>query len=429
MAVLNYAADLQVKEKEAYLKLVEKDRQEQASRESSVTEESEKREESGKKQEETSGEGENDCAEQMIRVLLMTTGYQSYFHPSVTAVRDGETISCTVENMQSSGDTVTIPPHKNGIQITSIQRQCGSPVYQGNIEIRKTPQGLEVINQVPLETYLEAVVPSEMPSSYEKEALKAQAVCARTYAWKQMQEGRLKEYGADVDDSVSFQVYQNVSPHKSTTEAVRETKGQILCYDGRPIQAYYFSTSAGATSTDEIWGAETAAPYLKSVTCKFDSQEAWSKWETRIPWETLEIRAGEHSGKAGVLYSVSATEKNESGAVTGLKVVTENGSFTLEEEYSIRQFLSPQGYMVTERDGTVTEGGSLLPSAYFSLESDPGASLLIRGGGFGHGVGMSQNGANAMAGEGYTFREILDYFFKDVELEKLSQGYGSSRLQ
>ena len=99
-----------------------------------------------------------------------------------------------------------------------------------------------------------------MPSGYEKEALKAQAVCARTYAWIHMQEHGLEEYGADVDDSVNYQVYQNIPPQESTTEAVQETNGQILCQNGEPVETYYFSTSAGVTSTDEIWGADAAAP-------------------------------------------------------------------------------------------------------------------------------------------------------------------------
>ena len=204
-----------------------------------------------------------------IRVLLMTTDYQSYFHPRVTVLRDGKEIVCSFENMAASEEPVVIPAHENGIQLTSIQRQCGNPVYQGSLEIQRTDQGFTVINELPLETYLEAVVPSEMPSGYQKEALKAQAVCARTYAWKQMQEGRLSKYGADVDDSVNYQVYQNIAPQQATSEAVRETEGKILCQNGKPVQAYYFSTSSGVTSTDEIWGAEEPAPYLKSVDCGF----------------------------------------------------------------------------------------------------------------------------------------------------------------
>lgn len=79
-----------------------------------------------------------------------------------------------------------------------------------------------------------------MPATYEKEALKAQAVCARTYAWKQIQEQRLHELEADVDDTVNFQVYGNMEPQKAATEAVRETEGQILCQDGEAVEAYYF---------------------------------------------------------------------------------------------------------------------------------------------------------------------------------------------
>ena len=120
-----------------------------------------------------------------------------------------------------------------------------------------------------------------------------------TYAWKQMQEGRLSKYGADVDDSVNYQVYQNIAPQQATSEAVRDTEGKILCQNGKPVQAYYFSTSSGVTSTDEIWGAEEPAPYLKSVDCGFDSEEPWSQWETEILWETLERRAQEIQGASG----------------------------------------------------------------------------------------------------------------------------------
>ena len=103
-----------------------------------------------------------------------------------------------------------------------------------------------------------------MPSGYPAEALKAQAVCARTYAVRQMGEQRLAGYGADVDDSVSFQVYNNIGRQSATDEAVDATRGVIMTYGGEPIQAYFFSTSCGHTSTDEVWGGE-GAPYLRSV--------------------------------------------------------------------------------------------------------------------------------------------------------------------
>lgn len=403
LSVLNQAASSQLNEKKEYLKLAQQ------------MEKSRKREEATKK-EKTEREVSPKKESSMIRVLLKNEKEDSYFHPDVTLKRNGEKFYYGRETVDEAGGTIKIPEDKKGIQILSMSRQCGAPVYQGSMEIKSNPQGLLLINELSLETYLEAVVPSEMPSYYELEALKAQAVCARTYAWKQIQEGRLKEYGADVDDSVSFQVYGNILPQKETSRGVRETEGQILCYNGEPVQAYYFSTSAGATSTDEIWGAETPAPYLKSVACEFDSQQPWSRWTTKVDWEDLTERAEQKTGRKEEVLAVVVTEKNESGAVTGLTVTTETGAFTLEEEYAIREFLSPSEKVVTEKDGRETEGGGLLPSAYFTLKAVPKDSLSITGGGYGHGVGMSQNGANQMAAEGYGYWEILEYFFKDVQL-------------
>ncbi|MFR3949296.1 MAG: hypothetical protein ACLTZM_20985 [Ruminococcus sp.] len=97
--------------------------------------------------------------------------------------------------------------------------------------------------------------------------------------------------------------------------------------------------------------------------------------------------------------------------------MTENKSIQLEGEYEIRQFLSPAGCLITEKDGSIVNGSNLLPSAYFELNVKSGKAVQIQGKGYGHGVGMSQNGANEMAREGYGWQEILNYFFKDITLE------------
>ncbi|MCD7868446.1 MAG: SpoIID/LytB domain-containing protein [Clostridiales bacterium] len=355
-----------------------------------------------------------------IRVLLMDTDYATYEHPSVTVIQDGIETTYTPQSPELSQGTFLLEGGTEGITVTSIVRRDGCPTYPGTLELTSTGQGILLINELPLEEYLKAVVSSEMPSSYSMEAQKAQAVCARTYAWRQMEEGKLSGYGADVDDSVSFQVYQNVFPTEASAAAVEETAGKILCKDGEPIQAYYFSTSSGVTSTDEIWGAEPAADYLKSVACDFDSQEPWSQWSVEIPWENLDAAARSLLPEGGALTALEIRKKSESGAVTGLTVIMENGSVEVENEYNVREFLSPSGCVITEKDGSQTVGGRLLPSAYFSLEYTAGDSILLQGGGYGHGVGMSQNAANEMGKMGYTFEEILDYFFQDVEIELLA---------
>lgn len=356
-----------------------------------------------------------ETQEETIRVLIRNTEQQSCYHSAVTLTYHGEERTYTTESPELKDGPVVLCAEE-GIAVTSVKRQEGTPVYRGNVEIKAESEGLLLINELPVEQYLEGVVPSEMPSSYPPEALKVQAVCARTYAWKQMQEKRLEEYGADVDDSVNFQVYQNVFPKESTTNAVNDTRGEVICQNKELIEAYYFSTSAGETSTDEVWGAKEAASYLKSVPCTFDSQEPWSAWEVEIPWDQLQTNARKYTDPEAVLKSIQITRKNQSGAVLGLWVVTDKGSFSLSEEYEIREFFSPSGCTIHGKDGAVMTGDALLLSAYFTMELYPGEKVSLSGKGYGHGVGMSQNGAKAMAQQGYTYREILDYFYQDIEI-------------
>ena len=360
------------------------------------------------------------AADPVIRVLLTTTDFSSRFHDEVTVSYNGKEVTYKAEEVKQKGNKIRIPAQKDGIQILSIERQSGNPVYEGSIEIIPEAEGLEVINELSLEKYLTRVVPSEMPATYEKEALKAQAVCARTYAWKQIQEHALEKLEADVDDSVSFQVYGNIASQEAATEAVKETESQILCQNGEAVEAYYFSTSAGVTSTDEIWGSSIAAPYLKSVPCQFDKEEPWSSWTVEIPWEMLEKRAGEKMGKELTLLAVSVVKRSESGAATELEIVMGEGeTFEIKNEYEIREFLAPTGCTITESNGTETTGGKLLPSAYMELGRTKDGNLSVAGKGYGHGVGMSQTGANCMAEQGYDYREILDYFFRNVTIENL----------
>ena len=99
-----------------------------------------------------------------------------------------------------------------------------------------------------------------------------------------------------------------------------------------------------------------------------------------------------------------------------LRVITEGGSFDIEGEYEVRSFLSPEGCIITENDGTETEGGRLLPSGYFSMEKAPCQSVILSGRGYGHGVGMSQTAACEMAKQGESYTDILEYFFNDIRL-------------
>ena len=136
--------------------------------------------------------------------------------------------------------------------------------YPGELIYYEEEEGWVIVNEVPLEEYLRRVVPSEMPSAYAKEALKAQAVCARTYAVWQMREYAYPEYEAHVNDSVSYQVYNHIDSQETTDQAVEATAGQIMLYGDGPVKAYYFAASCGSTTDENIWekGDREQTPYI-----------------------------------------------------------------------------------------------------------------------------------------------------------------------
>lgn len=393
-----------------------------------------------KKQEEVKQAEENvpqtEAEDSNIRVLIKTDNYSSYEHSSLQfsvqgdykitgseeVIPSGETVTVKTDSPYFTQDSFRIEPLEEGCTLTllSVTRGQGNPVYQGAFTFYKDGNGFRIVNELPVEDYLRGVVPSEMPSSYEMEALKAQAVCARTYAYVQLKDDKLKDLGAQVDDSVSFQVYQNSGTNERTDEAVAQTKGEILCQDGQPIDAYYFSTSHGKTSTDEVWEASAPAAYLKSVVCEYDKEEPWYRWNITFSKEQLLSRIQDTYPEITDFDSLEILEVGEGDAVLSIGIHYQGQSVTLQNEYAIRQLLSPQGMDITRQDGSVVAGGALLPSAYFTLEElQDGGTLTgytIHGGGYGHGVGLSQNGAQHMAQEGKAYGEILEYFYNGVTL-------------
>lgn len=141
-----------------------------------------------------------------------------------------------------------------------------------------------MVNELPLEEYLYSVVPSEMPASYPLEALKAQAICARTYAYGHMSRAGYPRYGAHVDDSTSYQVYNNITEADSATTAVKETYGQMILTDeGTVANTYYYSTSCGVGTTANVWktAEAEALDYLKKRPAESGEPDADGRWGNR----------------------------------------------------------------------------------------------------------------------------------------------------
>lgn len=375
-----------------------------------------------------------------IRVLLMTNGYANIVHPSVEMSSASGFCITFGDQTQEAGpeQPLTFAPDdprfqsgqirvsaKDGgeIALNSIQRGCGTPSYAGVIELRTTAEGIAVINELPVETYLCRVVPSEMPCTYELEALKAQAVCARSYAYQQMQSFAYPEYEAHVNDSTDYQVYGNSLPQEATNQAVAETGGQVVRYQERLVTTYYYSTSCGKTAGVEAWGTAPNAEnqYLQSVEVKdeqgdYEAGLPWYRWEAKIPAGTLSGLISQNTGtNVGTLQSVEVTRSGAGGVALQICATGDAGSVTVDTENKIRRALGGSGYEIVNQAGTAVASTALLPSAFFTIRRE-GDVFIVSGGGFGHGIGMSQNGANEMAKKGKNYIDILTMFFREVSV-------------
>ncbi len=470
-------------------------------------------------------------AMEYIRVLVKASNYDDIFHqepvftcdvdftvvygPEGSLKREdhgaGEEITLEAGSSYFESDRVKVIPSvlTGKVVLKNCSRSQGIPSYRGSMEFLRAQEGIVAVNEVLLEEYLYSVVPSEMPSRYPAEALKAQAVSARTYAYGHMEHAAYPQYGAHVDDSTSYQVYNNILEQESTTTAVKETYGQLLLtQEGDLAGAYYYSTSCGVGSDASVWKT-AAAPTLTYLRAKslsrramaqetalgsqgspegeipatggtlsgggnavdmgealkdeavfaafissrdeddFEAEEGWYRWTYQAEeldkehmLEVLQKRYAANSAlvltwKDGAYESCPVEElqditdiyieKRGSGGVAD-ELVIEAGTQKIKviSEHNIRYVLNDGKSKVIRQDGSSVASPNLLPSGFFTItvgrEDENVVKYALTGGGFGHGVGMSQNGAREMAASGYSAEEILLYFYEHCSIVNV---YGS----
>ncbi len=305
---------------------------------------------------------------------------------------------------------VYITPFSGGqIRIDSFQRGVSPkfyPQYRGVFEVTLRPGGkFQVINEVSLEEYLYLVVPSEMPVSWPLEALKAQAVAARTFAIAQAFQSRNGARGYHVDDSTSSQVYNNHQEAERARQAIDQTAGEVLQHpDGRITSTYFFASSPQ------------------------DSASPWYKWSVTLSGTELNNMLQRTLSKSiGTVKNLKITERDGTGKAVCLLIEGTTGSAEVRGELNIRSVLRPAKQytggtdVVMERSGGRVLNQALLPSAYFSMditrdEAGRISSIKFTGGGSGHGLGMSQWGAKQMADAGHSYVEILAKYYPERQL-------------
>jgi len=263
--------------------------------------------------------------------------------------------------------------------------------YTGKIEVWHGGQGLYLINEIPLEEYIKSVVKSETGRDWDLEALKAQAVVARTYAvFMKSKNGHFKY---DITSTTLHQVYNGDVQDERISEAVKGTEDEMLTFEGNPIEAFYHSTCGGHTEDPgEVFGK--SLPYLKAqpVKCELSPLAVWAR---RIPLAEL----GEALQLEGIT-NAAVKSYTASGRVREVEITASNG-LNLIKATELRKIL----------------GWKRLPSTAFTLQLEEDA-LVIDGTGYGHGVGLCQWSALEMAREGKNYAEILSFFYPGTQLAK-----------
>lgn len=306
----------------------------------------------------------------------------------------------------------------------------GAKPYRGSLIVQATVNGLAVINVVGFEDYLRGVLPCEVSPSWPMESLKAQAVAARTYALANL--GKHGRSGFDLCSGVDCQVYGGAQVESATTDqAVGATRGVVAVFNGQPIAALYHSSSGGYTEDSAtVWN--WAVPYLKGV--PDDDPSPYANWTRQVPEDEFQAAlkaAGYDIGRVTALTPASA---GSSGRAAQWVIAGETGSARLSGE-QLRRILSLKStfFVVSYRSPSVD--GPLSLSTGVEAASGPGQAVVpavapigtasfgdapgawvFYGHGWGHGVGMSQWGAMAMARGGHTYEEILQYYYQGISL-------------
>jgi len=327
--------------------------------------------------------------------------------------------------------------------------EIGGKKYAGVLEFTKDTNGkIKVINHLSLDRYIKGVLPNEVYPSWENEALKAAAVATRTYTLKSIR-GKHSSHGFDVCTTTCCQVYAGLTKTADSTDrAVEETKGQVLYYNGALAETVYHAISGGITeSAAGAWGGSPDAhPYLKVVETPFESYHGLSRgvWKKLITLDELDALVSSSSYRNTLTGKVVGVSYKRNGGYINNMTLTDNlgNSVTLKTSSAVRSLFGKYVYssnfnidrmykgvnqstsslpVITANGTESTNGSSLTVVTAEGISQIAGAvpAYYIDGKGYGHGVGMSQYGAQHAALEGYTYDQILSTYYPGTVLTNL----------
>lgn len=301
---------------------------------------------------------------------------------------DGKNINVKGKNFKLANfpqDGAFLINSDSPIYVDKIKRN-----YRGSISFRVNNGKLDIINNVQLDDYLRGVLPKEMSPEFPMESLKAQALCSRSFAINNFNKYIKKGY--NLDDTTNSQVYYGKDvEEKSTDKAVETTLGEVIKYDGKIAETIFCASSGGYTvSSSDAWGGN-AVPYLIA---KEDPYSTHS-WEYTLKDSDLKKL------NLSDVFGVNLDSMNTSNRVNNISFSTSKGDITMKAK-DFRQKI----------------GNTRIKSTLFDIACDNN-KIVVKGKGYGHGVGMSQYGAVEMAKKGNNYKDIIGFYFPGTNIEKI----------
>ena len=293
--------------------------------------------------------------------------------------------------------------------VASFVEINGRP-FRGSIEVHQRNSLLYIINIVKLDDYLLSVVPGEIPANWEGEALKAQAVAARTYIYYHLIENRGRGIGLfDLDAGIYAQVYRGtVVERPETSNAVMKTAGEIIVYKNMPIISYFHSTCGGKTIDGRYVWHRNDLEYLRGVTCNYCRDSTKYAWEAQLTIEEMKSLLQKKYGPMGAINSINFKKKE--GRVVDVTVMHAKGRLTIPGNT----------FRLSIPDDKIR-------SLYFTSKKIS-SGLILTGHGWGHGVGMCQWGARGLAKKGYGYKNILKFYYTNVAIASIGNTDIASKI-
>lgn len=401
-------------------------------------------------------------AEQQLETAQKRSGYDCRvdggFSDGYTLVDLNDSATILFEYRDSDGNypgVAAMDSENKGWEDPGCALKNGTSYYMGVLCVcHNSAGGLNLINVLDVENYIKGIVPYEMSPSWPLEALKAQAVCARNYAYQNL--NKHSSQGFDLCSGVHCQAYGGTALMCAlTNRAVEETAGQVLCYDGELAELYYHSSSGGMTeNVENIW--VKAIPYLVAVDTPYEHLEELKNgyYSYAVTYDELTELLQSKGCDVDQVVDIYVEKYTEAGNVYSVIVVDKDGSTIRLEKENCRLKLSPyvrsqrfdilkddRFWMGEDQVSTLTSGrlytidgqgkigclSSIKGAAVLTgdglagvdLEEGNQNSVTFSGAGLGNNVGMSQYSAKGMAEEGWTFDKILAHFFPGTKLEEL----------